>query len=115
LFLLLEQAMAAALPAVATRRQVPVPLESCRHCRQGRSLPRRNHLCETCYRNLFIRLLYGAYQPKRGNRQQSRGLSRPPDEPTDALPGTEAKLLVMAERRILRRALFHRRDAEIPD
>lgn len=77
----------------------PTVLTCCRHCAQFRSLRYRG-LCSTCYQSDAIRKQYPA-QPgnagRRGEKDDNR--VRPlPDEPTDALPGTVAKMDVMSAR-----------------
>jgi hypothetical protein len=73
---------------------------NCRHCRL---LPRyRWRLCQPCFR---IRLLRDLYRPRRKLRL-GRKLRLAPT-PTDAPPGSPAKLAVLCTRARLRVALFH--------
>lgn len=83
----------------------------CVHCKKGaRSRPRG--LCWTCYYSPAIRDLY---EPtgKHGRRGIGNGYGghRPPDAPTDALPGTPAKVAVLERRAEQMRSLWHQSDA----
>lgn len=81
----------------------------CRHCGE-RVVTRPLGLCWRCY-----------YSPARGDYyskspSSNRGIrdhygTRPATECTDALPGTEEKMVAMAERARKGEALFHPRDA----
>lgn len=70
----------------------------CLNCRQPRSIDRRG-LCKRCYSQASIRSKY-----PRGMRADSGGrggnnLIPPiPEDPTDAQPGSNEKMIVMQER-----------------
>jgi hypothetical protein len=89
-------------------------IPECLHCHVGK--PHRRGLCHDCYYNPQIRPLYGAIS-KFGNKVhliEAAG-QRPNGPPTDALPGTEAKLVVLCERARRRQNLFHPLDAKLPE
>jgi len=80
----------------------------CRHCQEDRYLFARD-LCRRCFDQPDIRALYPVAPHGR------RGVGRhnaptPPAEPTDAAPGSAAKLQVLAARAAAGQALFHPRD-----
>lgn len=93
----------------------------CRHC-QARPGTRARQLCSSCYLQLDVREKYPSLSKygKRyaGGRQvaDSRGYCEPvggyhgPAEPTDAQPGSEAKILVMAARFEAGERLHHAAD-----
>jgi len=84
----------------------------CRHCSLLRVVKRRG-LCHRCYYTKAIRRLYSDNR-KRGAGSVGNDWVRPtplPDEPTDALPGTEAKVEVMRARFAERQSLWHPEDA----
>ena len=82
----------------------------CRACnrRPGR---RNKTLCSRCYADRAIREAYPSIS-KYGRRSDigAPGV-RPLPEPTDALPGTEAKVRVLIQRAALGLELWHPRDA----
>lgn len=87
----------------------------CRHCEQTEPEDRRQ-LCRGCYRDSEIRALYpklkfGVWSPTAGFGSSIR-LSA---EPTEALPGTEDKIAVMAGRAMRGEAVCHPRDARRSD
>ena len=82
----------------------------CRACGQSKR-NRARGLCNPCWKNADIRDEYPSLSPF-GNR--GSGLFNyhpPPTVPTSALPGTEAKILVMQQRASMRQPLFDDRDA----
>lgn len=79
----------------------------CVHCHKGaRSRPR--NLCWPCYYNPAVRCLYGPRSTD-GRRGVGNGYGgyRLPDAPTDARPGTEAKVAVLERRAEVGVALWH--------
>lgn len=88
----------------------------CRHCGMPGERPRG--LCSVCYYNPGIRSLYLSLAKRsplcaRTNQEvQDCNGNRPlPEEPTDAPPGSDQKIKVMAERASKRQQLFHPHDA----
>jgi hypothetical protein len=83
----------------------------CRHCQKDRDIDRRG-LCRDCYRNPSIRKHYPTIPCGR------RGIGHPGTKtlpkPTQALPGTEEKILVLMERVKQNQILFHPDDARLP-
>jgi hypothetical protein len=75
---------------------------ACRHCGAKATKPRR--LCWRCYADAAIRERYTQLQ--RQQRREGRG-RKPLPQPTDALPGTEAKMRVLEERRAAGQELWH--------
>lgn len=99
------------------------PAARCRHCGQRKRSRSRRGLCRTCHDTPAVRALYpgrdtgrGRPCPARGNKSpNAKGLApRLPCEPTDAEPGTEEKIRVLAERLRLRQQLWHPLDAKLP-
>lgn len=81
----------------------------CRHCLRRRVGTRRcRGLCWACSRDPAVR---GLYRPTVAVGSAATGRLVPPDEPTDAAPGTEAKVAVMRARLEAGRSAFHERDA----
>jgi hypothetical protein len=94
----------------------------CRHCRiRTRQDNGYRGLCRACHQVLRIRNLYPAIHPARGQRfnvgcptkGKLRGLLDP--NPTEALPGTEAKVQVLIARATAGYALFHPLDGPVRD
>jgi hypothetical protein len=94
--------------ALAPRRRKCRP--PCRHC--GRPACRPRGLCWACYHKPGVRDLYPSAS-KFARRGSGLGSGRAPlpDAPTSALPGTEAKVLVLIERARKRQSLWHPDDA----
>jgi hypothetical protein len=93
-----------------------VPAELCQHCRSAPvSRPRR--LCWCCYYCPGVRDLYPVTSKYALNRRlgsgQGNGGYRLPELPTDAAPGSEAKIRVLEERIARREALWHPADLTI--
>lgn len=92
----------------------------CAHCKRTVNRIRTRRLCHRCLMNPDIRLLYPAvphasYREGVGlERKGSKPLGRSHGVPTQAPPGTSAKLQVMEERAELGLSLFHPRDSQ-PD
>jgi hypothetical protein len=97
-------------------RRFPIP--PCLHCGKppGRSVRRRG-LCSACYADLATRRLYPAQAVGRfapGAAQEFFGPVKLPRSPTDAPPGSQSKLAVLAARAESSRALFHPADVILP-
>lgn len=76
----------------------------CRHCGTCKRLRPRG-LCIRCYETRLIR---DRYPPTGPTRFYDRVHARPlPDLPTVERPGSEAKIVVMADRFAAGRAVFH--------
>ena len=85
----------------------------CRHCRvTPKSRPRG--LCWSCYYAPGVRELYPSTS-KYGRRGMGifRGKVAPATFPTDARPGSEEKIAILAERVRLKQALWHPHDATL--
>lgn len=84
----------------------------CKHCQDPtRTVNRPRGLCWNCYYRPGVR---DQYQPKtnHGKRfDETKKQAGPPDSPTDATPGSEAKILVLIDRVALRQDLHHPKDA----
>lgn len=97
----------------------------CRHCWErkpclhcgGRGSRRPRGLCWSCYMKPEVRCQYesGNKHGRRGVQTETNGKQqgRLADEPTEALPGSPAKELVIAARLGRGEALFHPFDARI--
>ena len=89
----------------------------CKHCKM---LSVRTHsgLCSRCYYNPRIRNLYpiGEFQNRKDGRlvpnrfQVFTDVPGLPDEPTNAQPGSEEKLLILEKRISQGKQLFHPQD-----
>ncbi|MCI0685317.1 MAG: hypothetical protein L0Y71_24730 [Gemmataceae bacterium] len=79
-------------------------MELCCHCGHRRAT-RPRQLCWRCYGTRRVRMLYALTKP-RGRRR-----ARPATHPTDALPGSLEKILVLMRRAELRQDLWHPDDA----
>lgn len=83
----------------------------CRHC-EKKKITRPRGLCWNCWHDRGIRSLYPItakqclWSPFNGNRA-----SPIPDDPTDAMPGSAMKILVMTERIQAGFSAFHPQDA----
>jgi hypothetical protein len=82
----------------------------CRHCQKVRS-NRPRGLCWTCYYTPGVRDLYPSTSKfARRGVGNFCGTAPLPDAATDAVPGTEEKILILMERAAKRQALFHPAD-----
>jgi hypothetical protein len=83
----------------------------CRHCSVD-PVSRPRGLCWTCYYTSDVRALYPSAS-KFGRRGNGLGSAKanPTAFPTDAKPGSEAKVRVLMERMELRQDLWHPKDA----
>jgi hypothetical protein len=83
----------------------------CRHCARHR-VNRPRGLCWSCYYNPAIRPRYPSTSKfaRRGVDDFNGRVPLPP-EPTDALPGSPAKVDILARRARLHQALWHPADA----
>ena len=77
----------------------------CRHC-EKRQIDRARALCSTCYCNSDIRNLYPPAMRSLAKRDTSYQ-----SVPTEALPGTADKMLVMQDRASHGVDIFHPKDA----
>lgn len=89
-------------------RNKPYLIAPCVHCGEERSINRPRGLCWKCYYTPGVKDRYPAVCPIFGRR----GVPHPsmitePDQPTDATPGTEEKIQVMAERAAAGQSLHH--------
>lgn len=107
-------------PVCSSPERLPrrVGVASCRRCGHDR-VTRPRGLCWKCYYTPDVR---GQYQPVSvfGSRVDAsepprKTDGRLPGTPTDAIPKSDGKIAVMAERRERRETLFHPRDALHPD
>jgi hypothetical protein len=96
--------------ATAADPTPPAPTVPCRHCGQGR-VNRPRGLCWTCYHTPGVRELFPSTSKfhRRGVRD-FYGRPPLPHEPTDAQPGSEAKILVLIERAQRGQSLWHPKD-----
>ncbi len=83
----------------------------CRHCNRVPS-NRPRGLCWSCYYRPGVRDLYPSTS-KFARRGVADRVGRVPlpEEPTKALPGSEAKVLILIERARKRQSLWHPDDA----
>jgi hypothetical protein len=83
----------------------------CRHCNRVPS-NRPRGLCWSCYYRPGVRDLYPSTS-KFARRGVADRVGRVPlpDEATDAVPGSEAKVLILIERARKRQSLWHPDDA----
>ena len=82
----------------------------CRHCNQVKS-NRPRGLCWSCYYRPGVRELYPSTSKfARRGVGNFCGTAPLPDTATDAVPGTEEKILILMERAANRQALFHPTD-----
>ena len=85
----------------------------CRHCNQVKS-NRPRGLCWSCYYRPGVRELYPSTSKfARRGVSDFNGRTALAAEPTDALPGTEDKVAVLAERARLGQSLWHPLDATL--
>jgi ribosomal protein L40E len=82
----------------------------CRHC-QARRISRTRGLCRRCFEDEEVRDLYPPRATNGGKNSRYRSGSTGLPEPTDALPGSDEKVLVLIERAARRQELFHHSDA----
>lgn len=80
----------------------------CLHCRE-REANRYRGLCSRCYYGLDVRDLYPS-DSKYAPHYDDIGTGLLPEEPTDAEPGSEEKIAVMAARAEVGDELHHPRD-----
>lgn len=81
----------------------------CRHCKRAKYIQRRG-LCNACYESPEVRKMYPSTSP-RGKRYADKYSRAPLPEPTDAPPGSPAKVAVLEERFRHGKALWHPADA----
>ncbi len=82
----------------------------CRHCHRAYSVRPRG-LCWSCYYKPGVRERYPPVTEFACRRQDDfHGGHELPDRPTEAAPGSDEKITVLAERVLARRRLHHPRD-----
>lgn len=105
-------------PTSRSRKRTYVAGQPCRHCAAPLKVGRRRGLCWKCRHDPAIRDQYTSEAPT-ANRAVDGGdgcaLGRGRGKPTDALPGTEEKILVMRARASRGKELFHPQDATFAD
>lgn len=88
----------------------------CQHCQEARKLMRRN-LCKRCYMDRKIRYRYrsipGPRRPETAPGVVLPSSYRMPGTPTQAVPGSEEKIMILQERASRRESLFHPQDLRI--
>ena len=78
----------------------------CPHCGRARCEYRRG-LCHSCWNDPVIRSAYPSRTSRRTGVADKNGRVPPAAGPTDAMPGSEDKLAVLAARAAAGCALFH--------
>ena len=86
----------------------------CHHCRK-RVPSRPRGLCRACHSQKRIRRQYPPTSPWGNRGVDWYGRFKLASQPTDAAPGSEAKILVMMRRYERREALFHPKDAPLAE
>ena len=82
----------------------------CRHC-QKKNSNRPRGLCGTCYHAPGVRDLYPSTSKfARRGVTDFNGRSSLPTEATEAMPGSEEKILILIERAQLSQSLWHPED-----
>jgi hypothetical protein len=85
----------------------------CRHCQKVRS-NRPRGLCWSCYYTPGVRDMYPSTSKyARRGVSDFNGETHVAIQPTEALPGTQDKVSVLAERARLGLSLWHPRDARL--
>ena len=105
----MERALALCAATIRKRKR-----RRCEHCKTGRVAWDRcgGRLCKPCWDIKSVRRKYGSLTSRHGQRGVADGFYKGGEPaPTDALPGTEAKVLVMIERASRKEKLFSKRDA----
>ncbi len=83
----------------------------CRHCHRSKS-SRPRGLCWACYYTPGIREHYPSESPfARRGIGNFNGIAPAADYPTDAYPGSEAKIRILIERAGRQQSLFHPLDS----
>jgi len=93
-----------------------LPGTPCLHCVIRRGYRSQRGLCGVCYDDRGIRALYPGRLPsnRRPEEEDFCGGYTVPSTSTEALQGTEEKLLVLQARAAAHVSLFHPRDGEVP-
>jgi hypothetical protein len=101
----------AEIPASLTVTNIVIAI--CRHC-QKKKANRPRGLCWQCYFTPGVKNLHPSTSKygRRGVGNMNR--NRLPDEPTEAPPGSEAKLAILADRARKNLSLWHPNDARYP-
>lgn len=84
-------------------------MSRCLHC-ATRAISRPRGLCRYCYDSPGMRERYGLI-PRIPQSETTPTVTRAPAEPTEALPGTEAKIEALASRIAGGVELWHTKDA----
>jgi hypothetical protein len=85
----------------------------CRHCQKVKS-NRPRGLCWSCYYRPGVREQYPSTSKyARRGVSDFNGQTKASAEPTEALPGSEDKVAILAERARLGLSLWHPRDARL--
>lgn len=83
----------------------------CRNCQKSKA-NRPRGLCWTCYYTPGVRDLFPSTSKfARRGVGNFNGNTPLPDEPTDASPGSDAKIMILMERAAKRQSLFHPLDS----
>ena len=88
-------------------------MRRCRHCGQYR-VTRPRGLCWRCHRTPGVRDLHPVTSKFGQRGMDPAGRLRQPPEPTQALPGSVEKIIVLRERVRLGLELWHPEDAPLP-
>jgi hypothetical protein len=88
------------------------PRPPCLHCERRLAAKGRRGLCLSCWHDRGIRKRYPMKPGGHGKGRDCTG-ARPLPEPTDAPPGSEAKVKVLARRARLRQELWHPEDKQV--
>ena len=93
------------------RRINTIEVKPCQHCGHAKA-GRPRGLCWTCFYLPGVRERYAVSDSPYARRGLANGNRNAPlpESPTDALPGSEAKIAILAERARRREALFHPQD-----
>ncbi len=87
-------------------------VKKCQHCKR-KKVNRPRGLCWSCYYTPLVRDLHPSTSKYLGkNDDGRRPRFRLPEEPTDARPGSEEKIRIMAARYERGEAIFHPDDAD---
>lgn len=87
-------------------------MKTCRHCGKVLGTPRARDLCNPCWSKPAVRNLYPV--SGRGPKLDDfNGGYQQPDEPTDARPGSAAKVAAMMARVKAKRSLHHEQDVNL--
>ncbi len=95
------------------RRRRDTTRGECLHCKRLRHL-RPRQLCSRCFGSVEVRALYPVSESSSARRGVAGGnQSHPLPMPTSAMPGSEGKIRVLAERAAAGERLWHPDDAKL--